>query len=512
MPKTYSTDLFDLIKSLNSAEKGYVKKFALRNSTKGNLVYLKLFDAIDSQEVFDEQLILKRLKYDKQLSQLKKYLYSAICKALDSYHAESNHELQLIKMLSMIAILYKKGLHKQCSKLLANAKKTARKHELHLYLLQLAEWERLILTNDSEEELYKIKRAQEEFMEDFKNTNEYYHLMHKFRKIADRNFSNRTKNDIVELKKLTDHPLFTSKSIPASWKAKSLFHEMKAFYYEFKGDFQKAYFHRKESLVLFENSTERKLQEPKAYLVALNNYIIILIRLKKYLEVEKFISFAKFFRKFNFMDENTQIPLFILYSNELHFYLIRSEFEKGMELIKEIESNLIKYHGKISREVELTLNINSAIVYFCLDDFSKTLYWLNKITSDTSLNIRPDIVCFAKILTLITHFELGNRELLEYVVRSTYRFLFEKGRLYKFEIIMLDFIRNKLSNLFTNKELILAFIELKEELEEIVKDPLEQKALESFDFISWLDSKIENRSFGEILREKLGFNLEEENE
>ena len=34
MPKIDSTQLFDLIKSLNKSEKGYVKKFALRNSSK----------------------------------------------------------------------------------------------------------------------------------------------------------------------------------------------------------------------------------------------------------------------------------------------------------------------------------------------------------------------------------------------------------------------------------------------------------------------------------------------
>ena len=59
MPKACSTDLFDLIKSLNQAEKGYVKKFALRNSGKGNHIYLSLFDDIDKQKTYDEKVISK---------------------------------------------------------------------------------------------------------------------------------------------------------------------------------------------------------------------------------------------------------------------------------------------------------------------------------------------------------------------------------------------------------------------------------------------------------------------
>ena len=74
----------------------------------------------------------------------------------------------------------------------------------------------------------------------------------------------------------------------------------------------------------------------------------------------------------------------------------------------------------------------------------------------------------------------GNIEMLEYIVISTYRFLYKRGGLYKFQTNILNFIKNKLPYVVCKRQLIQAFIELKEEL---VKDPLEQKVLESFDFI-----------------------------
>ena len=48
------------------------------------------------------------------------------------------------------------------------------------------------------------------------------------------------------------------------------------------------------------------------------------------------------------------------------------------------------------------------------------------------------------------------------------------------------------------------FNSLREELLNISKDPFEARFMEFLDIISWLESKIENRPLGEILREKSG--------
>ena len=61
MSKVYSTDLIDLIKALSSAEKGHIKKFAFRSSSKGNHLYLSLFNDIDRQKVYNENELLKNL-------------------------------------------------------------------------------------------------------------------------------------------------------------------------------------------------------------------------------------------------------------------------------------------------------------------------------------------------------------------------------------------------------------------------------------------------------------------
>ena len=512
MSRTYSADLFDLIKSLNPSEKGYIKKFALRSSTKGNRLYLSLFDAIDKQKVYNEKELLKALKGAKQLTELKNYLHSAICQTLASYHSASSVRLELIKMMGMIEVLMEKGLMAQSGKLLAKAKKIVMEHELYSFLLELLQWEKRAMTIKEitfEKKLDKIYAEEQECLETLKTTSDYWQRRSKVNMFAKRNSLVRTSNELSEFKKHTDD-LIKIEKFPSSWLGKIYFYEMNATYFEITGNILKQYQYRQECLNLFKNSALKIIQHPNAYLITLNNYLTVLLRLKKYEEVEKCFILSRSIKSYQLNNIKIREALFMIHCNELNFYLVRGEFEKGLVIIKEMEPSFKQYLKEMSDEMKLTLFINIALIYFGAGDFVKTLYWLNKIISNYTINLRNEIACFARILNLITHFELGNADLLEYVVKSTYRFLYKRGGLYKFETTILHFIKNKLPYIFNNKELIQAFIGLKEELEEIVKDPLEQKALESFDFIYWLKSKIENRPFGEILREKSRYTIEDE--
>ena len=50
---TGSDEVYKLIHSLTTEEKGYFKKFALRHTSEGNR-YLELFEAINQQNTFEE--------------------------------------------------------------------------------------------------------------------------------------------------------------------------------------------------------------------------------------------------------------------------------------------------------------------------------------------------------------------------------------------------------------------------------------------------------------------------
>ena len=149
----------------------------------------------------------------------------------------------------------------------------------------------------------------------------------------------------------------------------------------------------------------------------------------------------------------------------------------------------------------MIINYEFCNVYFGAGEYSKANTYLNKILNE-HVDVRNDLQCFSRILSMIIHFELGHADLLEYVVQSTHRFLLKRKRLYKFESIVLHFIRKELPVINTQKQLINAFKKLKTEIIAATKNPFEKTVFDYFDFISWLESKIENRSFAEVVREK----------
>ena len=72
--------LFQLIKSLQKAEKRNFKLYIKRNSNNEDLKIIKLFDAMDKSTDYDEKILFKKVpEMDKsRLSNLKTQLYKEL--------------------------------------------------------------------------------------------------------------------------------------------------------------------------------------------------------------------------------------------------------------------------------------------------------------------------------------------------------------------------------------------------------------------------------------------------
>ncbi len=94
MSKDTSTSLFELIHRMSKGEKRYFKLQAAQIGDTGKLKFVKLFDRIEKQHVYDEAALLK-LEPDitrKQLPNLKTF-YTIICSLVFSNCSSSIHRL-----------------------------------------------------------------------------------------------------------------------------------------------------------------------------------------------------------------------------------------------------------------------------------------------------------------------------------------------------------------------------------------------------------------------------------
>ena len=140
--------LFQLIKSLEKAEKRHFKLYIKRNSAKEDLKVIQLFDAVAALPEYDERLLLKKLtSIEKpQLANLKTHLYKQVLASLRLLKSNDSVDLQLHEQLDHARILYSKGLYHQSLKILDKAKLLAQQYHQDSFLIQIISLEKKIET------------------------------------------------------------------------------------------------------------------------------------------------------------------------------------------------------------------------------------------------------------------------------------------------------------------------------------------------------------------------------
>jgi hypothetical protein len=131
-------ELFNLIQNMNTAEKGYFKKFSgIHGGSPGNK-YLRLFDCYCRMKAYDGQAIRKEFEGEKILNQLgvaKHYLHESILNALLNYHKGNTVTAQLNHLLALSEIAFQKSDFNKCSNLIEKGRQLALQHEKYAYLI-----------------------------------------------------------------------------------------------------------------------------------------------------------------------------------------------------------------------------------------------------------------------------------------------------------------------------------------------------------------------------------------
>ena len=141
-----------------------------------------------------------------------------------------------------------------------------------------------------------------------------------------------------------------------------------------------------------------------------------------------------------------------------------------------------------------------ASLYFGTEDYVNAIKYLSKIINNKSLHMREDLLCFSRILNLVAHYEAGEAYELDRLIKNTYKFLIKMEDLYAVQREMVAFLR-KLGDIYPH-QLKAAFKSLLQKLLTYENHPYERRAFLYLDIISWLESKIENKSTADIIREK----------
>lgn len=214
--------------------------------------------------------------------------------------------------------------------------------------------------------------------------------------------------------------------------------------------------------------------------------------------IELFEHFAQ--RKVVQQNENHRILCFVyLYIAKINKHFIEGTFTEGLRLVPHIEEKLEEFELFLDRHRVLTFYYKIACLYFGSGNNEKAIEYLNKIIN-WKVDLRTDLQCYARLLHLIAHYELGNFDLLEYLIKSVYRFMGKMENLSAVEEEMFKFLRQSF-NLSPDK-FKAAFEELLQRIRKYEGNRFESRAFVYLDIISWLESKIGNTPVQKVIKEK----------
>ena len=505
MPKTPSHKLFNLVKSLSGSEKRYFKLFVNKNQTgKGNK-YILLFDALDAQEKYDDEA-LREIVYPNQeiqsrkFSELKNYLYELILKSLQGYDEKTSIEYKLKGMLLNIKVLFKRSHFDDCIEMMQKAKKLATKYEAFEQILELMAWEKKIAyakidVNFMDKELDRIEAEEQECLNQLARLSTYRNLFFKVLTRSKQDALLRSEDKIIEMKKLLEHPLMSDISQAHSHRGRVVFLRTKSIFHYALMDYENFYSYGKELLEEMEKFPHMLQEDVSEYISALSNFTYSCTILEKYEEVNGCLDK---FLKINTLTLDDELKIHRqYYQNKFNVCSKIGTFDEGLLALQEHLRTVEKFdQDAFNRN---TFYLSYFYIYFGAGDYDQALENLNQWLSLPKTSEREDLQSLARILNLIIHYEMGNTLLLESLLRSTYRFLSKRNRLFDFEKSVMGFIQ-KSGKLRSSKELREAFIELKKEFESLAQIPSENAMLRYFNFIAWLESKIEGKTFAEAVQ------------
>lgn len=510
MSNKASDQLHRLIKSMSKPEKRYFKVFSSRHIIGDENNYQTLFDAIDKQEEYDEEKLLKKFKdkgFVNRFSIAKNRLYNALLKSLDSFHSNSSIEAQIHRQVHAAEILYNKSLYDQSRKVLNSARKIAEKHELHTVLLEISKWEKRIIEKNNYDEIQQASELDTllhrdlDILEKLRVTEELWNIKSKIFSQLYRQGKVRSESETGHFKQLIEEARKRLSDKEIGVENQYLLHHISSAYHFALGEYGRCYPFLKENIELIRKHPHLFEEEPGIYLSVLTNTIYVGMRTGNKNETYTYLDeLQKYSASLESrMNEDLAIRLFSLgKSTELTLYAQNGEFEKGLEIIPEIKLGLAAFDEHLSNVRKAHFCFNIAVIYFGLEEHHEALRWVNKLLNNIDIDKSKDIHCIAQILNLVIHLELGNKELLPYTLRSTQRFLTTRNKVFEFENIMLAFI-NEMLKKRTQKSLEGLYGELSEKLQELRQNPFEQFVFEYFDFLSWAKSKCNGKKFREQL-------------
>ncbi len=515
MPNRSADTLFQLIQSLERSEKRNFKLYITRNTGSNDLKIVQLFDALEGMKQYDEELLLKKnpTLQKQQLSNLKAHLYREILASLRLLKQVENVDLQIHEQLDFARILYNKGLYLQSLKLLEKVKEFSKANNQATYLQQILFLEKKI-------EMLHITRSlqnrADELSEEVEEVNRRVGLIGDLSNLSLKLYGWYIKNgharddeDRAIIEKFLDHPAIAAAQNEKGFYERLYLYQCFCWQAFITQQFLSYYRYSQKWVDLFHANEKMIPIETISYIKGLHNLLSAHFDLRNYQKFNEVIQSLEDFMGTAEVQQNknNQLQTFIyLYTSRINSHFMMGTFTEGLSLVPVIEEKLKEYEPFLDRHRVLVFYYKFASLYFGSGLYEKSIDYLNKIIQ-LKVDLRTDLQCYARLLHLIAHYELGNLDLIQYLLKSVYRFMYKMKNLSVVEEKIFGFLRKAMR--LNAQQIRPLFEQLLLELKPLEKSSTANRAFMYLDIISWLESKLSHVPVQEIIRKKYQVAIQE---
>ena len=468
---------------------------------------MDLFEVIERQNEFDDEALLRHVypsdlhPQSRKFPELKSYLYDLILKALQNYDEGHNYNIRIKRMINNIEVLFDRFQIKEANGQLLKAKKLALAREDFSSLLLLGDWSKKIALAQKDSirlgaAIQVINAEMEQFKQKQINLETYRDLYYMIMFYINNDPLRRDEQMPQLLKDVVEHPLMQDDSQAKSYRAQCLFHRISSLYAYTTLAHEDFHHHSKILISLLDDRPLMMKEETSEYIAALSNYALSCGLLGKYNEVAKIIPK---YLEIKAKKEVDKIKIhWQYYGLNLALCIYTGEFEKGLQYLEE---HLVKVKKFPSGHFEAgSLYHYYFYIYFGVGEYDLALKYLNEWLSLPRSSKRQDLQSIARILNLIIHYEMENYTLLDFLLRSSYRYLKKRNRLYQIEKDMIALLRDAAKK--AESDMKEPFQKMKKAFELLKEEPNQKVLFQYFDFIAWLDAKIKKMPFAQVVRER----------
>ncbi len=511
MPISRTEDLFTLIKSLSKSEKRAFRLYVERIAESQNLVYMKIFDAMDQQKVLNEPEIKRKIKSQNSTSysNAKRHLYEQLMISLRLIQKSKKANIKVRELIDFCYILYDKGLYLQTLKILERAKYLAHKNHLDFALLTLLELEKTIhsrhITRTPEEPveylLDEVAELGSSINERISSTNLKLHL-HKY--YINHGHVRSEEEERIFVARYQDEVLQGFR--PRSAIEKVTFRQTLVWYYYILNDFHQCFHHASKWIDAFESDTELLHRDIN---LLLRGYHYALTGLFSIRDHERHGTYLQRFEKLceeqkSKLSENSFIIRF-MYLNvaRLDHFFLRGDFVGTVNRIKRIERQLQKheYASKMDQHKIKVINYKIAWSYLGQNKASTALSYLLAIVEDSKNSLRKDIQIYSRIMILMCYYDMDMLARLHQSIVTFKKYFNRVSISTDFQDLSIKMFRALLRA--GSSDQIEIFKEFHEKFEEIKKDRFEKRSFIYLDIENWMLSKIKKQSLSQLLSQSL---------